>query len=140
MLKCRDRTQIAPDGDDTAFVVAPISPGQKELLIQYEVLKDQRSLDLPFGAVDSVDLFIEESGLNLDPASWRVRDSQLFEGRPFRRYQRLGQAPQLSIRFPRTSLPGGVLPALVVLVGAGLFGGAWFMMRRTGLARPGPGS
>ena len=126
--------------DDTAFVVAPISPGQKELLIQYEVAKDQRSLELPLGQIDSVDLFIEEAGLAPDPGRWRVRDSQIFEGRPFRRYQRLGQAPTLTIRFPRTSLPNAVLPVLVSLIGAGLFGGAWVLMRRHGLARPAPRS
>ncbi len=122
--------------DDTAFVSAPISPGQKELLIQYEVVKDQRSLELPLGQVDSVDLFIEETGLGPDPARWRVRDSQMFEGRPFRRFQRLGLVPTLTIRFPRTSLPRAVLPVLVSLIGVGLFGGAWVLMRRPGLARP----
>lgn len=137
-------SQISADAvsfrDDSALVAAPISPGQKELLIQYEVAKGQRSLDLPLGQVDSVDLFIEEAGLAPDPSRWRVRDSQMFEGRPFRRYQRLGQAPVLTIQFPRTALPNGVLPGLVVLAGAGLFGGAWFLMRRGGLAPPVPPS
>ncbi len=134
-------SQISADAvtfrDDSALVGAPISPGQKELLIQYEVTKDLRSLDVPLGRVDSVDLFIEETGLVPDPAGWRVRDSQMFEGRPFRRYQRLGAESGLTLRFRRTSLPKAVLPVLVSVIGLGLFGGAWFLMRRSGLARPG---
>lgn len=122
---------------DSALVGAPISPGQKELLIQYEITKDLRRLDLPLGLVDSVDLFIEEAGLIPDPAGWRVRDSQMFEGRPFRRFQRRGAEAVLTLRFRRTSLPKAVLPVLVSAIGLGLFGGAWFLMRRSGLARPG---
>lgn len=119
--------------NDTVFVTAPISPGQKELLIQYEIGKDQRSIEVLLGPIDSVDLFIEEPGLSPVAAGWRVRDSQMFEGRPFRRYQREGQQSPLTIRLPRTTLPAGVLPGLVALAGIGLFGGAWFLMRRRGL-------
>lgn len=137
-------SQISGDAvifrNDSVLVTAPISPGQKELLLQYEIARDQRSLDLPLGQVDSVDLFLEEMGLTPDLAAWRVRDSQMFEGRPFRRFRRLGQAPVLTLRFPRTSLPKAVLPVLVSVVGAGLFGGAWLLMRRGGLARPAPPS
>ncbi len=134
-------SQISADAvtfrDDSALVGAPISPGQKELLIQYEVAKDLRRLELPLGLVDSVDLFIEEAGLSPDPAAWQVRDSQMFEGRPFRRFQRRGAEAVLTLQFPRTALPAAVLPVLVSVVGLGLFGGAWLLMRRRGLAGPG---
>lgn len=133
-------SQISADAvifrNDSMVVIAPFSPGQKELLVQYQIPRDQRVFELRLGVVDSVDVFLEEAGLALDPAQWRIRDSQLFEGRPFRRYQRLDEAPVLTIRFPRTALPKAVLPVLVSLGAAGLFGGAWVLMRRHGLARP----
>src|SRR5690606_20345116 len=97
-------SQISPEAvefrSDSVFVLAPISPGEKELLLQYELPEERREFAVAFGAVDSVDVFVEEARAAIG-AGWRQRDSQRFEGRMFRRLERTDPAlTDLTIRFP----------------------------------------
>lgn len=128
-------SQFSPDAvefrGDSVYVTAPISPGEKELLVQYELPADQFRLDVGFAETDSVDLFLEESSVTPPRSGWAVSDSQAFEGRRFRRITRrdrsisavvlkfpgLGVKPEVALRW----LVGGLAAALLV--------GAWRKLR-----------
>lgn len=139
-------SQISPDAlvfrNDSVFVLAPLSPGDKELLLQYEVAPRARRLTVDLRGIDSTDAFIEESGARIEGGGWQVRDSQRFEGRPFRRLARDDSTiTSLTIRFPSSGPGPATLPILVGLTAVALAVGTWLRMRRpprTG-ARAGPG-
>lgn len=129
-------SQISPEAvdfrSDSVFVLAPISPGSKEVLLQYEIPGSVRRFTLPVVGIDSVDVFLEERGARVEGSGWIARDSQLFEGRRFTRYVSSGPPPTaVTVVLPGApDLPGYVLPALVALMGVGLAGAAWYRMRR----------
>lgn len=138
-------SQISPDAvlfrNDSVFVLAPLSPGDKELLLQYEIAPRTRRLAVDLRGIDSTDAFIEESGARIEGDGWRVRDSQLFEGRPFRRLGRTDSTvTSLTIRFPSTGAGPATLPILVGLTAVALMIGTWLRMRRPPAAPAGQGS
>ncbi len=127
-------SQLSPDAvefrDDSVFVFAPLSPGEKELLIQYEVPAGQRRLELVTAGVDSVDLFVEESSVRVEGGRWVEGPPQMFEGRSFRRFAAAGNEAGLLLVFPRTSFGPGVLPIAVGGTALGLMVLSWFVLRR----------
>ena len=136
-------SQISPDAirfdRDSLFVLAPLSPGKKQLLLQYELGPKTRGLDLAFGIVDSAEVFVEERGVEITSPGWVARDSQLFEGRPFRRLQRTDrEAATLALRFPRAPIGNEALPYLVALTGLGLVAVTWGLLRRRPAGSAGP--
>ncbi len=135
-------SQISPEAvdfrSDSIFVLAPVSPGPKEVLIQYEIPVGTRGFTVAVGGIDSVDVFLEEREAAVEGVGWVVRDSQLFEGRRFRRYVSRG-APRsiLTVALPGpANLPPYALPVLVGLMGIGLAGLAWYRIRRPIRVRP----
>ncbi|MEZ4585718.1 MAG: hypothetical protein R2909_04865 [Gemmatimonadales bacterium] len=108
--------------NDSVIVTAPISPGVKELVVQYELPPAARRFELaPVGA-DSVDLFVEEAGVLSGDGAWIAADSQPFQGRSFRRMvRRDASVDVISLRFPGSRLdPKLALIALVGLLGLAL--------------------
>ncbi|MBM4188764.1 MAG: hypothetical protein FJ206_15785 [Gemmatimonadetes bacterium] len=128
-------SQISPEAvafrGDSVVVTAPIAPGDKELLLQYELPASRPKLELDLAAIDSVDLFLEETA-TAAPPGWAVSDSQAFEGRRFRRLTKgQGAGPSLALRFPGMGLaPERVLPGLVGLVALGLTLLGWRLLSR----------
>lgn len=124
---------ISPDAvlfrNDSVVLVAPVSPGSKELLLQYELPPDLSRLELDVAAIDSVELFLEERAASVPTAGWNVRDSQMFEGRAFRRFHREVAGPAVAVRFPRR-VGEEVLPLLVAATAVLLVGFAWYRLRR----------
>lgn len=121
-------SQFSPDAvsfsGDSVAVSAPIAPGDKEIVIQYEIPAGRRALALPLDGVDSVEVFTEEEGVRF-PTGWRAVQPERFMGRTFRRFIRTDPlAGRATIRFPggpvAPAWPLGVLVAVfaVALVAA----------------------
>ncbi len=127
-------SQLSPDAiefrDDSVLVFAPLSPGEKELLIQYEVPAEQRRLELATHGVDSVDVFIEEAAVRVEGGRWVQGPPQMFEGRSFRRFAAAGNETGLVLVFPRTSLGAAVLPVAVAVTALGLLLLSWVVLKR----------
>jgi len=139
-------SQFSPDAvrfrHDSVLVVAPLSPGEKELLIEYQLPRRRRQFSVPLGRVDSADVLLEEPGARVATPGWVVTDSQSFEGRRFRRHARRDRGSTLlTIRFPGWSLPPGVtLAALVGGLAAALALAGWGLLRRSRAPMPAGGT
>jgi hypothetical protein len=131
-------SQLSPEAvlfrGDSVLVLAPLSPGDKELLLQYEAPAALERLVLESGA-DSLDLFIEEPNATVTGPGWRLRDTATFEGRPFRRFHRVAREAGLVIDLPGTRVSPAVLPVLVGLTALGLIGATGYLLRRPAPAR-----
>lgn len=140
-------SQISPEAvefrGDTIAVTAPISPGDKQLLLQYDFGPTIRTAGYPAERADSVDVFLEEPGAAVAGPGWVARDSARFEGRFFRRFSHAGTDPfTVTITLPGGDrLPPWALPALVSAMAAVLAVVAWKKFRRPpALAGPSAGS
>jgi hypothetical protein len=128
---------IAPDQlvrrGDSAIVVAPIPPGQKQLMLTYAIPGDVSTWRVPFAHdVPSVNVMLEERAAR-PAAALAFADSQAIRGRTYRRYTGKARAGEvLSIDFPggarRTARL--LLAALVALSAAALAALAWRLLRR----------
>lgn len=135
-------SQFSPDAvafrNDSVFVFAPIAPGEKELLLQYELAAGVGTLDLTLTPGDSVEVFLEEGAARVRSAGWAPGDTQNFQGRSFHRWRRLGPGDRLIIRFPGVGASPGLLVGLLVTglgVAIGVATGV-AARRRRAIARP----
>jgi hypothetical protein len=72
---------------DSVHVFAPIAPGEKQLALQYVLPGEQNRVTFPVGAsASSVNLLIEGPVAAVSGAPLAFADSQLIEGRMFRRW------------------------------------------------------
>ncbi len=103
---------------DTLMLFAPIPPGERQFFLQYQLAPGARSLTLPLAAgTDTVSILGEEGNLRLG-SGFSVQGTETVAGRTFTRWSGSGGVGSVEIVFPGDgSLPGWVLPALVVLVG-----------------------
>jgi hypothetical protein len=112
-------SQFSPDAvafrNDSVFVFAPLSPGDKELLLQYDLPRGRLLLELPVAPDDSVDVFLEEAGARSRTAGWAPADTQRFQGRTFHRWHRTGPAGRLALRLPGQAVDPRLAVALLVL-------------------------
>ncbi len=128
-------SDVSPDAvvrrGDSVIVSAPISPGEKQLAFQYHLPPGQHDIGIPIGDRPvAFTLLLEEpevSVTGLTPA-----DSQLIEGRSFRRWT--GELPANAV--VRVRLPGAapdsrpILAAMVALLALALLLAAWRLMPR----------
>jgi hypothetical protein len=136
-------SQFSPDAvvfrRDSAQLFAPLSPGDKELMLQYRIPGALARFTVPFGArADSVVVLLEERPARVAAPGFAAADSQLIEGRPFRRW--VGAMPRpggLDIVMPAPFLSSGQLLTFLVGVAAlGFLALAWAFARRgRGMAR-----
>ncbi|MGE0441056.1 MAG: hypothetical protein AB7L66_14980 [Gemmatimonadales bacterium] len=134
-------SRISPDAlifrNDSVGLIAPVSPGAKEILLQYEITADSRQLTLETAGADSAEVFLEERTARVPTTGWVTRDSQLFEGRSFLRVERgAGADGRLVVRFPRTTPARWMLPLLVAGTALLLAALAWWRLRRPIKPRP----
>jgi hypothetical protein len=128
--------------DDSVLVTAPIAPGQKQLSLEYLIPQGHRVVDFPIGAGGGrVNLLVEESGATVSGGTLALADSQIIEGRAFRRWT--GDVPPGgSVRLTLPALPRTpvtVLVGLVTAVGLALALAAWRSLRQgRGVPAPAP--
>ncbi len=125
---------ISPDavtlGRDSALVFAPISPGEKQVVLTYTIPADRRRLEIPIDQpVETINLLLEEASAKATGAGVVKADSQTIEGHKFRRWS--GSATDRAVvvvGFAGAGVASWALPGLVGLVAvalilAGLFFG-----------------
>lgn len=115
-------SDLSPDAvsrrGDTAIVVAPIAPGEKQVALQYLLPGDLQVVDFPPAAGSGmINLLVEEPEARVEAGGLALADSQLIEQRWFRRWS--GEPPPgASIRLALPSTGRTPLSLLAVLVGA----------------------
>ncbi|HEX2220676.1 MAG TPA: hypothetical protein VHG35_17900, partial [Gemmatimonadales bacterium] len=132
-------SDVSPDAvtrrGDSVIVSAPISPGEKQLAFQYHLPAGGQEIEIPVGSEPvTLNVLLEEAGGTVVGPGLVAADSQLIEGRSFRRWS--GDVPAGAV--VRVTLPGATAnatPILAVLVGLlalALLVAAWRMLPRTG--------
>jgi hypothetical protein len=118
---------------DSVMITAPIAPGEKQITVQYQVPAGRSTLELPVqGSGQKINVLVEETGARVSGAGMAFADSQVIQGRSFRRWT--GVTPAAGII--RISLPGTprtarwLLVALVFSLGATLLGAGWHLVAR----------
>jgi hypothetical protein len=115
---------------DTLRIRAPIPPGQRQIIVQYQLPAGIRRWAIPVAdSVVAMNLLVEESTAKVT-GPLRSGAVDTIEGKRYLRWQ--GAAPGaavVAIAFEQTGVPDWVLPLLVSLLAAGLVV-AWLMVRR----------
>ncbi|HEX7024929.1 MAG TPA: hypothetical protein VF187_08935, partial [Gemmatimonadales bacterium] len=117
---------------DSAQIFAPISPGDKELLLQYRIPAGLRRFVVPARVDDSVFVLLEDRSARVVMPDMAVTDSEMIEGRLFHRLAgTMGGAPSVVIAVAAPLLSSGqVLFLLVAAVALGFALLAWRLVRR----------
>jgi len=124
---------------DSAAIFAPLSPGQKELILQYHIPGSLRRFSVPTAAgTDSVFIMLEEPAARVLVPPLAKADSQRLDGRLFRRWAgAMGTAASIEVVFPAAPLsPQVALLLLVGLAGLGFAILALLVARRRAVAPP----
>ena len=118
---------------DSVLLFAPLSPGDKELMLQYRIPGELRRFLVPLAADDSVFVLLEEPDARVVTPPLAATDSQMIEGRPFRRFAgTMAGASSLEIELTGRRLsPGQLLVMLVALLAAGFVVLGWRLARRS---------
>jgi hypothetical protein len=115
-------SQFSPDAvrflRDSVLVFAPISPGRKELVLQYRIPGRIRRFVAPGAGADSLFVLLEELDARVERPDLVRSAGQQMEGRSFARWTGvLGDAPRIEIAFAAPGVSAGtVLPILLGLV------------------------
>lgn len=130
-------SDVSPDAvtrrGDSAIVSAPISPGEKQLAFQYHLPAGRQAVQIPVGSETvALNLLLEEAGASVEGPGLAAADSQVIEGRAFRRWS--GDVPAgavILVRLPGAG-PGAtpILAALVALLALALLVAAWRIIPR----------
>jgi hypothetical protein len=118
---------VSPDAverrGDTLFLGAPIGPGEKQLSLQYHLPGNHTAVEIPIGREGGpVNVLVEEPNAVVSGSGLAVADTQMIEGRSFRRWT--GEVPAgavIAVRLPgRGRASGYVMAVLVGLVALAL--------------------
>ncbi len=126
---------------DTVLVFAPLTPGQRQLLVEHTIPASQRELVLPLGPETvPVQIVTEEPGATIRGGDLTRAESQVVDGRPLERWT--GTPPggtRVQVAFPGPpASEGTVALGLAALVAAVLVAGTLVALRRRRLAAPEP--
>jgi hypothetical protein len=125
-------SDVSPDAvtrrGDSAIVTAPISPGEKQLALQYHFPAGRQELEIPVGTERvAFNLLVEEPGATATGPGLALADSQLIEGRSFQRWS--GDLPGNStvrVTLPGVGPEGGpIIAAMVAVLALALLLAAW---------------
>lgn len=102
--------------DDSLFLAATIAPGERQLVYQYG-LPSRSTISIPVASgTETVNLLLEESDARVESPGMTPADTQVIEGRTYRRWagSGVGGAPMV-VRF--SDPQGTSRTALIALVG-----------------------
>jgi len=127
---------------DSLTISAPLSPGDRQLMVTYTLPRGVKHLKVPFAAAtDSVVFLLEEPTARVVTPGFVERDSQVIETRTYRRW--VGSLPAAGVVEVKFAVPGEggreATLALAALLAVGLLAGALLLLRRRGepdTARP----
>ena len=124
------RDAVARRGD-SVIVVAPFAPGEKQLTVQYLIPSGRSVVELPFrrpGA--AINVLAEERGVRVTGSGVALADSQVIQGRSFRRWTGVAQAGGVvRIVLPGTRrTPTRLLAVLVGTLTLVLAGAGWRLL------------
>lgn len=137
-------SDFSPDAvsrrNDSLILTAPLSPGDKQITVQYLVPSNRATLELPFqDSVSSVNVLTAEKDARVTGGSLALADSQIIQGRAFRRWT--GDVPAGGT--VRVALPGvrhtpqwvvaGLVGAMALILG----GAGWRILARRRSSTPG---
>lgn len=102
--------------DDTLALLAPIPPGDRQFMLQYQLPPGAVALELPLDpSPDTLSVLAEEPGLEM-PAALRQVGTEPMAGRTFTRWSgRMDGTLRVGLESGGAT-PGWVLPVLVVLL------------------------
>ena len=116
-------------------LLAPVAPGEKQLILQYGLPATARSLELPFEqGAELVNVLVADRGARVRGGGLVAADTEVIQGRTYHRWMgpvRAGDKVVVQLSGP-VDVPRWVLPALVAALGGGLVIAAWRALR----ARP----
>jgi predicted DCC family thiol-disulfide oxidoreductase YuxK len=118
---------------DSLIVTAPIAPGEKQLTLEYLVPAGHQVLELPLTeAVPMLNVLTEETEAVVRGGTLVFADSQILQGRSFRRWTGTGPAGSLvRVVLPgRPRAPDWILAALVAAVAVALAAAGWRLATR----------
>lgn len=132
------RDAVARRGD-SVVVVAPFAPGIKQLTVQYLIPSDRAAVELPFGPPGAaINVLAEETGVRVNGSGIAPADSQVLQGRSFRRWTGVAQRNSVvRIVLPGTGrTPKWLLAALVGTLTLVLAGAGWRLVAKRSAPAP----
>jgi hypothetical protein len=137
---------VSPDAvvrvGDTVRVLAPLAPGQKQLSIAYATVPVAGRLVFPVGAAETpINLLVEEPDARVSGGRLALADTQVIEGRSFRRFSGrvpAGGAVTLTVSAGPAAAARRVLVGLVAGLALVLGAAAVWLARRPRRAAPLP--
>lgn len=126
---------------DSLTISAPLSPGDRQLMVTYTLPRGVKTLKVPFAApTDSIVLLLEEATARVVTPGFAVTDSQVIETRTYHRW--LGSLPAAGAVEVKFLVPGEAgreaTLALAGLLAAGLLVGGLLLLRRRSSGAPAP--
>jgi hypothetical protein len=132
------REAVARRGD-SVIVVAPFAPGEKQLTVQYLIPSGRSVVELPFGQPGAaINVLAEERDVRITGSGVALADSQVLQGRSFRRWTGVAQAGGVM----RIVLPGArrtptwLLAVLVGTLTLVLAAAGWRLLARPSIPAP----
>jgi hypothetical protein len=129
---------VSPDAvarvGDTVRVLAPLAPGQKQLSIAYATVAVDGKLIFPIGPAETpLNLLVEEPGARVSGGALALADTQVIEGRTFRRYSGrvpAGRSVTLTVPVGPAAAARRILIGLVAGLALALGAAAVWLVRR----------
>lgn len=109
--------------NDSVLVFAPISLGEAQMVVQYTLPADAGVVGFPIeDSIGSLNVLTEEGGARVSGPGLRPGAAEQLDGRDFLRWGGTGvRGSMISVRLGGgAAAPGWILPALIVLLAAGL--------------------
>jgi hypothetical protein len=122
---------------DSVMVIAPLAPGDKQLTVQYVIPSSRSGIELSVASSGAtINVMAEEPAVRVTGEGIAQADSQVLQGRSFRRWTGVAQSSSvLRVELPTRQSAGVVLAALVGVLALVLGAAGWRLLSRPRRAR-----